>query len=159
MTSEPTPLAFPDQIGRSAQIIVGGLMAGLIVFGTIAYTIAQRKGNEPTILSWFAFGFFLVMILISVFLSRTTTQHSIRRIAAANPSDWRAALAPLYASRTILSNAPLEGAGFFNCTAFMIEGHWMSAVIVFAILSLMAITFPSQFKFESWAEQVQRANS
>jgi hypothetical protein len=68
-------------------------------------------------------------------------------------------LAPVYVSKTLLSDTPLEGAAFFNGIAYIIDGHWMTLAVVFAILAMMAITFPSQSQFESWAEQVQRDHS
>ena len=37
----------------------------------------------------------------------------------------------------------------------MVDAQWINPAIVVAVLSLMAITFPSQSQFEAWAEQVQ----
>jgi hypothetical protein len=158
MTEAPATVS-PDQAGRTAQIVVGALMMGLLTMGAVAFVVAQDKGGEASIVSWIAAGFFGLMVIVSFFLPRTTAAQFIRELAANAPRDWRAGLAPLYLNKTIQANAMLEGSGFFNAIAFLIDGHWLNLAIVGAILVLMAITFPSQSKFESWAEQVQREHS
>lgn len=158
MNQQPTP-ALPDQIGLTTRIVVGALMAGLLSFSIVAFIVGENKGGQPGIISYIGVGFFVLMILVSLVMSKLSVSQSIKLIAAEQPEDWRTQLAPVFSSKVIMSNAPLEGSGFFNCIAYIIDGHWMSLAIVFAILAMMAMTFPSQSQFESWAEQVQREHS
>lgn len=149
----------PDQVGRNSQIIVAGLMTGLLMFGVIAYSIARGKQPELGVISYLGAGMFAMNVVTGLAITRSVAAQSIQQIAAAPPADWRTALAPIYQRNQILSKALLEGAGFFNLIAYLIEAHWLSLAIVICIVTLMSVTFPSQTQFETWAEQVQREHS
>src|SRR5690242_19409074 len=124
MSQDMTPLP-PENVGRTTRIVVGALMAGLMSFGVVAFLVSQKSDGEPSVVSYVALLFFVITIFVSIVISQTSSSLAIKRIAAGRPQEWRAELAPVYASKTILSNAPLEGAGFFNCIAYIIDGHWM----------------------------------
>lgn len=155
-----TPLVVnPDQVGRTSQIIVASLMMGLITFGVIAYVVGSGKPPQLGLITSLGAGLFCVNVIVGFVLSRTTTSRTIQQLVAQEPDDWRTALAPVYQTNQILSKAPLEGAGFFNGVAYIVESHWLSLAIMVVITSLMSLTFPSQSQFEAWAEQVQRENT
>jgi hypothetical protein len=149
----------PDQVGRSAQILVGALIMGLVFFGSIAVMVRQDKTVEMGVLAYLGAGMAALMILISLIMPGQITRDPIRRLAEQRPEDWKPALAGLYQTKTIVANALLEGSGFFNGVAYLIHGHWMSLAIMGVLVALMAITFPSQSQFETWAEQVRRDHS
>lgn len=158
MTQTPAPVT-PDQVGRTAQIIVGALMMGQIIFLGIALMQGQGKPAVLGPIALLGAVITAMMILVATILSRLSPVAAIRKLAEQRPENWRTALAPIYTTKTILANAPIEGAGFFNGVAYLIHAHWISLACAGIGLALMAITFPSQMKFESWAEQVQRENS
>ncbi len=149
----------PENVGQTSQILVAALMMGQVMFAVVALIISQNKQANLGVFACLGAGFATFMIVTSIVMRKLMTAAPIRQIAMENPSDWRQPLAGVYRSKTIVANAMLEGAGFFNLVAYILESHWMSLAIVGCLLSLMAITFPSQTQFESWAEQVQREHS
>lgn len=153
----------PNLVGRATQIVAGALMVGIITFGGVVafLTLQGEQGLAvvPGLLTYLAVGIFAVMIVVSIALPQVTVAQAIRKIAADKPGDWRKALVPVFLSKTVLSKAVLEGAAFCNLVVFLLERHWMTIAVVIVILMLMAVTFPSQTQFESWAEQVQRDHS
>lgn len=158
MTDTPAPVT-PDQVGRTSQIIVGALMMGQIIFLGIALMQGQGKPAVFGPVALLGAVITAMMILVATIVSRISPTAAIRKLAEEHPDNWRTALAPIYTMKTILANAPIEGAGLFNGVAYLLHAHWLSLACAGIGLALMAITLPSQAKFESWAEQVQREYS
>lgn len=154
-----SPAANADQVGRISQIIVGALITGQVMFGAVAATLRLGKPGEIGLISYLGAGFASLMVVLSLFLRQQMASRLIGQLAEPGPTDWRAALAGVYQTRTIVTNAVLEGAGIFNGVACIVEGHWLSLAIMGVMVALMALTFPSQSQFEAWAEQVQRDHS
>ena len=82
----------PNQAGRSAQIVVGGLMMGLAFFGAIAaYCVngqpRQGMANGNGLIANIAVGFFVFAMVIGLVVSRMAVANSVRRITAENPEN------------------------------------------------------------------------
>lgn len=163
--TDAVPPVLPDQIGRTAQIIVAALMMGQLAFAAVCLTVTQN-GGQPARKQQFPVPIEIVGVVIGMiqiglrFIVPTSISAvAVKRLRNQPPVDWRSALAPIYMTTTIVTHALLEGAGLFNGVAYMIGQHWMSLGMMGIMIALMAISFPTQMQFESWAEQVQRDNS
>lgn len=156
--SKPSPIG-PDQVGQTSLIIAGALIMGLVMFGAVAVVLRLGQSAELGLLSYLGTGLAVLMIFARLTLPAAMAAGQIRRIAAQPPADWRASLAGVYQSTVIVGNALLEGAGMFNLIAYFLHGHWLSLAVVGSLISLMAMTVPSQQQFEAWAAQVQRDHS
>ncbi len=159
MTAAPQQPIDPDKVGRITQIIVGALIQGQIIFAAIVLFTRRDQNGQMGLLTYMGAGFAALLILAALVVPGQITASSIRRLESERPADWRTPLAALYQTKQIIEKAFLEGAGFFNGVAYLIEGQRLTLVVWGMLVALMALTFPSQSKFESWAEQVQRDHS
>lgn len=147
----------PELVGRQAMIIVGALMFGLLNFAGIALFVGSNaKPNGPETLSYFALGSAAVMVALRFFIPGLVTAAATRRTEGQAADAYRQQLATVYQTKTIIGAALLEGAGFFNCVAYIVTGLLPNIAAVAVLLTIMAMTFPSQTQFESWADQIQR---
>jgi cytochrome c biogenesis protein ResB len=65
-------------------------------------------------------------------------------------------LLAVFSTKTILGGAILEGAGFFNVTAYLIEGQGYALVLGLILMVGILIGIPTRHGLESWLEQQQR---
>ena len=79
-----------------------------------------------------------------------------RQLNQSPGDEQRSLLAGLYQTKMIVGMAVLEGAAFFNLVAYITEKQFWSYGVVAFLLGVMAISFPSQGQFESWAEEMKR---
>lgn len=152
-----------DRVGLVSQLIVSAFIVGVVMFAVLGFFFyakdSERPKNAPLGIEYIGAGMGVVQIALSMFVPGLISQAALRRLAATPPDDWRKALAPVYLTNTIVRNAFLEGGGLFNGAVFMITHSLISPAVMGVLIALMAITFPSQVKFESWAQQVQRDHS
>jgi len=57
----------PDKVGRTAQIIVGALAMGLIVFASVAIVLRWGKAPENPFIAYFAAGFSALVLAVETF--------------------------------------------------------------------------------------------
>lgn len=146
-----------DQVGRNSMIIVGALMFGLLNFAGIALLVGRNaKPEGPVMLSYLGLGGATVMMVLRFVIPGLVTAAATRRSEDQTPEVFRQQLGTTYQTKTIIGNALLEGAGFFNCVAYIVTGSVLNIGAVAALLTIMAITFPSQTQFDNWADQIQR---
>lgn len=147
----------PEQVGRNSMIIVGALMFGLLNFASIALFVGQyAKPSGPVLLSYIGLGAAAVMMVLRFVVPGLITGAATRRTEDQTAESYRQKLATAYQSRTVIGNALLEGAGFLNCVTYILTGSLLNLGAVAVLLTLMAITFPSQTHFDNWADQIQR---
>ncbi|MDP1797502.1 MAG: hypothetical protein Q8K78_08480 [Planctomycetaceae bacterium] len=147
----------PEHVGRTAMIIVGALMFGLINFAAIALFVgSEPKQNPPVVLTYFGLGGAVLMTVMRFIIPGIAAAATMRRTEGQTPESHRQQLAAAYHTKTIIGAALLEGAGFFNGVAYIITGSLLNIGAVAVLLTIMAITFPSQTQFDNWADQVQR---
>ena len=70
--------------------------------------------------------------------------------------EQRSLLAGLYQTKMIVGMAVLEGAAFVSLISYISERQFWSYGVVAFLVGVMAISFPSQGQFESWAEEMKR---
>ena len=146
----------PESVGRISQIIAGALMMGVVVFACIAFFIAKGDGLPFPMISFMAIGFAGVTTVMRFVVPTIILNGGKAQLKQAATDEQPMVLAGLYQTKTIVGMALLEGAAFFNLIAYIMEKQvWTYGVVAF-LLAVMAISFPSQGQFESWAEEMKR---
>ena len=119
---------------RVCQIITSALMIGMLAYVGVLIAV------QIVALRFFIPGLFIKTQIKSV-------KHSeLEQVSERLPQ--------LYQTQLIIALAMLEGSAFFNLIAYLIEGNWFSLGIAGFMLALMALMFPTENRFESWAESV-----
>ncbi|QDT36488.1 hypothetical protein [Stratiformator vulcanicus] len=147
------------------QIIAGGLMAGVISFAAIAFVVAGgEKANDDAqaaedgvpVLTIVGAGFAILLAIsaavVTAQIKKPVTTESSQTPPQTVPENIVQALF-LYQSRMIIWFAMLEGGAFFNLIAYIVEGQWVSYVVVAVLLMTMAATFPSRAAVATWVRQ------
>lgn len=156
-TPQPAPVP-PEIVGRQLMIIQLALMFGLISFAVVALVVRppQMQAEAPGILAYLAAGMFVLSLVLRSVLPGVASVKLVEQAMEKQPEDVRAAVVPAFMSKTIIGAAILEGAGFFNLVAYIVDEHWLSLVAAGLVLVVLAITIPSQAQFEEWADRVRR---
>jgi hypothetical protein len=168
---EPIPPAFL----RTLQIIAGTLAMGVVIFlGIVLYLVlVERQGQgigaagQSPIRTFVAVGFLVVMTLLSFVLSTLVTRNGVRLIARgqwwqphpqvpAPPTD-SGKLLRVKQTAQITGMALLEGASFFGCIAYLMEGQLLALAIVLVGLVLLLSRFPTEARVRNWlTEQTEQ---
>ncbi len=147
----------PQTVGRQCQIIVTGLMMGVLMFAGIAIvSTPDANWNKPKLLTNLGIVLVGTALFARAFVLTIITRNQIHQAFLRESPELDAALAPVYLNRVVLGGAFLEMAAFANLIFFIVSHHWLNVIAAGSILVLLAITFPSQGKFEEWVDRVQR---
>jgi len=155
MSQDNSPIK-PESVGRISQIIAGALMMGVVVFACVAFFIAKGDGPPFPVISLMAIGFAAVATVMRFVMPAIIVNGGKAQLKQAAADEKPMVLAGLYQTKIIVVMAVLEGAAFFNLVAYMMEQQFWSYGAVAFLLGVMAISFPSQGQFESWAEEMKR---
>lgn len=155
-----TPPADPAAAVRVMQIITGALMMGLIMFGVIANVLVfggeglKDKPPLECIVPLMAVGFAVLIIINHFIVPETVINTSINTLKGQVELNeiTKGHFFPIFQVGLIIRLALLEGAGFFNLVAFIIDKQWWSLAVVALLLALMAIRFPTMGQVDAWAE-------
>jgi hypothetical protein len=149
------------------QIIASALLMGVVTFlGVVLYLVlVQHQGHgmgaagQQPILSFVSTGFLVVMAPLSFILPTLVDRNGVQRIAR---GDWRppprgpapttesGKLLAVLQSSQIIGMALLEGASFFGCIAYMLEGRILAVAVVLIGLVLLVSRFPTEGRVRSW---------
>ena len=155
MSNVPQPVS-PESVGRTVQIIAIALIMGILVFGCVAFVIAKEDGQPTLLVSLLAVGMAVLNTVMRFVVPAIMVNAAKSGLKGATDPDRMAQLAGLYQSKMIVGMALIEGAAFFNLVAYIMEKQFWSYGVVAFLLAVMAISFPSQGQFESWAEDMKR---
>jgi hypothetical protein len=154
------------------QIIAAALMMGLAVFVVIANFITANNPPPPpgqvpvvTYLGLFMLASLIpVGLILPVLATRGPLENVIRTAAAAPATADTAEEAPFWGqllairqTALILALAPLEGAGFFNVVAFIIDRSPLALGAALGALVVMAMRFPTFASVAAWLHQQTEA--
>jgi hypothetical protein len=153
---------------RAMQIVAAALVVGVIAFLAIVLylVLAQKQGgaNPPPnlpLISLIAAGSLVVATVVSFALPAAIVRSTLRRIAAGTwkPEPGMAAqatdsdkLLALYQTTLIVGLALLEGACFFSCIAYLVEGQPFVLAVVAVGVGLMLVRFPTEGRVRRWLE-------
>ena len=148
----------PETVGSTAQATAFFLMMGVVIPGCVLFLIGIGEANapQPSMISLFAFGFAALNSVVRFVVPTIIVNRAKAGLKEASGADQMSQLAGLYQTKIIVGMALLEGAALFNLIAYSLERHLWSYGVVAFLLGVMAISFPSQGQFESWAEEMKR---
>ncbi|MEK6260218.1 MAG: hypothetical protein AABP62_16490 [Planctomycetota bacterium] len=146
----------PESVGRISQIIAGALIMGVVIFACLAFFIAKGEPANSPMIALMGAGMAVMMIVVRFVMPIVIVNGAKARLKEAADADRMTQLAGLYQIKMIVGMAVLEGAAFFNLIAYISEKQFWSYGVVAFLLGVMAISFPSQGQFESWAEEMKR---
>jgi hypothetical protein len=162
-------------VTRTLQIIVAALASGLAMFFVVVVFIASAGqkgvGAGSLLITYVAIGAAFFAMSVALVLPGVIAGKQRQAIAsgkAALTSQLRHALPPsaefrdlgslvvAYHTRVIIYGTLLEGAGFFNLVAYMIERQTASLVIASFLLLMILSQFPTTSRLENWIENEMR---
>lgn len=146
----------PTRVGLTAQIIAGALMAGILAFAGVAFVISKSPVAANPMISYLAAGFAAVSVVMHFVIPSLLVGAQKAALRQCPIDQRRGLLAGAYLSKTIVGMALLEGAGFFNLVAYIVERQAWSYGVIAVLLTLMAVRFPSQGRFDEWADDLNR---
>ena len=155
MSNAPQPVS-PESVGRTSQIISSALIMGIVMFGGVAFVVAKGAGDQAPMLACIGIAFAGMNTVVRFFVPTIIVNAAKPKLIEANDADRMVQLAGLYQTKTIIAMAVLEGAALLNLVAYIIDKQFWSYGVVAFLLGVMAISFPSQGQFESWAEEMKR---
>jgi len=154
--SQGNPPIKPESVGRISQIIAGALIAGVVMFACVAFFIAQGEPAKSPMLALVGAGMAAMAVVVRFIVPTLIVNGAKARLKEVANADRMTQLAGLYQTKMIIGMAVLEGAAFVNLIAYITERQYWSYGVVAFLLGVMAISFPSQGQFESWAEEMKR---
>lgn len=157
--SQPPQLVRPESVGRTAQIIAGALIMGVVIFACMAFFIANIANDEPVespVLAMIVAGMAVMAVVVRFIVPTIIVNGAKARLKKAVDADRMAQLAGLYLIKMIVGMALLEGAAITNLVAYIAARQFWSYGVVAFLLGVMAISFPSQGQFEGWADEMKR---
>lgn len=158
----------PEQL-RVMQIIAGALPLGLICFLAIVLVLGGGQQQQQPVpglpmVSLVAAAGFVGCVLLSFIFPSAITRTGLRQIVdgtwkepegvKSEPvSSTPAKLLSLRQTTMIVGLAPLEGAGFFGCAAYLVEHQVAVLSIAGVAILLMLLRFPTAGRVSAWLEQ------
>jgi hypothetical protein len=162
-------------VTRTLQIIVAALAGGLAMFFAVVLFIAnagQRGvGAGQPLITYVAVGaaFFAMCVALvlpgviagkqrQAIVSGKAALASQLSYALPQTAEFRdlGSLVVAYHARVIIYGALLEGAGFFNLVAYMLERQTLSLVVAGFLLLMILSQFPTTSRLENWIEKEMR---
>jgi hypothetical protein len=159
-----------DQVLRINQIIIGGLVVGVVFFMVIvlAFLGARVQPLDPQAIVSIVMAAFALMMLPARFaVPGLIVSSNCRKIAqgtwqprqqpgAAIPDTDEGKLLQLFQVKTIVGAALLEGAAFGNLVAFLLEGQVYSLALAVLFALGILVGFPTRSGLSEWLETQQR---
>ena len=154
--SQGNPPIKPESVGRISQIIAGALIAGVVMFACVAFFVAKGEPTKSPMLALIGAGMAAMAVVVRFIVPTIIVNAGKARLKEATAADVMIQLAGLYQTKMIVGMAVLEGAAFVSLIAYISEKQFWSYGVVAFLVGVMAISFPSQGQFESWAEEMKR---
>ena len=160
---------------RIMRIIMGAMMMGIVSFLGIAVFLVQQRApnpNQQVLLSYMAAAYFAIIFVLWWVFPDMVVKNHVQKIAAgtwtpgkdpgtgkefaatAYPTDASKLLA-VNQTHTLIAAALLEGAAFFGCLAYLIEGQVFTLAVPGVVFALMVLTFPTRDRVSQWVEVQQ----
>ena len=144
----------PANLVRTTQIIIGALLTGVILFGAVAMT--GQSEPKQSILTIAGAGLAGMQILMWIVIPGMTVRSQLNSMKGLSEADLMLRLGQAYQTQKIIGAALLEGAGLFNCVAYMIDRQTLTLGVVGTLIVLLASMFPTLGQYESWVDEMKR---
>jgi hypothetical protein len=152
---------------RQLQIIVGALVAGCVFFLVIAVVLAGEKAGEvggdagKPVITYVAIVFVVMVLVMRMVVPGIVVSAGRRKMLeeigppnAESPerTEEARALARLFATRTIIAGALLEGAAFFLLVSYLVEQQPLSLIVAVVLISRLVFDIPTRARIVHWIE-------
>jgi hypothetical protein len=138
---------------RATQIVVAALICGVLAFAAIALAFTWQKPAGDPLMSYIAAAFVVPIVVFKIpfreVMATVTRQNLPPEIAA----DKVKTLYAEYQVRTLVHNASLEGAAFFNIIVYIVTAVWWSLAVAVVLVAAMIVGFPSCSRFDEWVRR------
>lgn len=145
-----------DQIrgqSRVLTIVLLALVMGQLIFAGVVL-FAMNGWNQPSsgiLMGTIGAAFAGQMFAMALFVPAFAQKAGVKK-ADGSPES----IIPIYQTKTILAAAFLEGSGFLNLVAFMLEHNkWSLIPVGFGVLFILSL-IPSEMKIANWADEILR---
>lgn len=167
MEQSPDAVKEVQQGLKTLRIIVFALAVGLaIYFGYVLTTEAANAEQQPRLwlyMAFFAGVEFMTQLIVPGIIFRKARLQIARGTWQPNPQNSspmpktdEGQLMAAFQSKTIVSVALIQGAGFANVYAYSAERQPVSLVISLALLFMLVAHFPLRFWLDGWLERQKR---
>jgi hypothetical protein len=162
------------------QIVCGALITGCLTFTVVALGLVS-SGSMPEVgtaplLSYIGAGFAFALVVSRTVVPEMITARGRRAIAEGTWDQWQnravasdprnveliertgdaGRLMGLYATRSIIGMAILEGGCFMNLVFFLVEQQYLPLGVAGALLAILVMGFPTHDRTVTWIEQQLR---
>lgn len=150
---------------RTAQIIVGALVMGVITFGVVVVSgIAGGPGGQGNLLTLLAVGLGAADLVLCLLVPNLLVAAQRRKLAAGNggspagadPATDAGQLALLYQTKLIIGAAMLEGGCFLGLVAYMLERQLPSLAMAGVLLLALIAHLPTFGRVQAWIDDQLR---
>lgn len=169
----PVEEAIAPQV-RVMQILIGGLLMGVLVFGTLAGSgiidlnkegpaapeqvgvEQQAEFEEPLpILEYAGYGFAAMMIPLSYLVGSIVRKQTLAKVPSPLTADI-AQTTGAYQTGVIVSATMLQGPALFNIIAYMLEGAIGNLAAAAVLAMVLASFFPTISGVANWFQDAVR---
>lgn len=137
---------------RIMQIIALAIVSGAMIFLAIAVLMPPLGGRaadaEPT-LTWIALAGAPIQALLALLMPDRIARQQ-RRSLQGTPLQVGAGT---FQVRLIIRLALLEGGVFFALIAYLVERQWPALAAAVVLMALMAASFPTRDRLETWINE------
>lgn len=147
----------------TVQIIAGALMQSVVIFTGVFVFLRDGEVKEAPLILGVSFNVFFGAIIASVYISKLFAKKRDMRLDAYKEylhdekiddrydEQKKEQVLPIFVIKTIVSSALMEGPAILAAVFFFVSGEWWLISIPVLALLVMAYTFPTQEKFNRWA--------
>jgi hypothetical protein len=150
------PQLSEEGVVRTAQIISGALIAGVLFFAGIAFVNGHGRPPGDPFLAYFAIVFTAGCIIASFIVPGIVAKQTLKQLSS-DKSDNKYYGA--FQTQLIIRQAILEGPGFLCCIAYMTTRIWWTFGVVLLLVALMAASFPTKGRVSDWVRERRELDS
>jgi hypothetical protein len=151
--SNSEPDVVPQALVRNLQVVVGALVGGVLIAAVIFFVVRSQgpapMANQLPLISFLAVGFAAMMIALRLVMIPVLAKAGRAKLMP-NSDVSTGQVFGLFASRTIMGAALLEGSAFFFLVAYLVEGQpWaLGGGLIMAGL-IAVLQFPTRTSVEN----------
>ena len=147
-----------EEVVRSGQIVIGGLMGGLLCFAAVAVALAPVSDSPDPQLGALMVGALTVLAAGCALGYRVMRRSMLQqlRARAAEMRQERDPAGPIvnaYQGFVIQGGGLIEGPGLFALVIYLVTGHPVALGAAGLALVLLALHLPSEAKLRRLAEE------
>lgn len=135
-------------------IIASSLIAGVVAFGAFA-TLNRPDQPQTSMMTMVLIAMVVMEAGAFVIAPGLMVRKAIAELDHEGEDDesLKLKLAGIFQTRMIIRMALCEGAAFFACIVWMIEGNYIALGILLGLVLIQLILFPTRNTLENWIDE------